>query len=661
MALSPEQMKALEGQLRSGDAAGALAAAEAALGPGAAPELLYFAAVAARYAGALDRAQGHLDALKRLQPDYGRAYQEQGHLLRLKGDGAGALAAYERACALNPALRASFTHRIALAKALGDEAQGPLAEAQLSALDALPKPLQIVVSLLSEGKLRAAEQHCRAFLKNQPKHAEGMRLLADIAQRLGELADAEFLLESVLAFEPRHVTARIDYLRVLRKRQKFEAARAEAARLLATAPDNPQYQSIYAIECMQCGDYDTALATFDAVLKALPEDGATQTAKGHALKTLGRQEEAIAAYQAARAKAAEAYYALANLKTYRFDDALIEEMRRKVEDLDLGHMDRVHLHFALAKALEDQGEAEEAFSHYQAGNSLKRAQSRYSAARMHEDLRATAAVCDAAFLEQVAGAGYDAPDPIFIVGLPRAGSTLLEQILASHSAIDGTLELPHVVALAQRLRRQPQPGGEPFPAVLKTLEASEYRAFGKSYIEETAIHRAGAPFFTDKMPNNFRHLGLIKAMLPNAKIIDARRNPLDCCVSGFKQLFAEGQEFSYDLADLGHYYADYVALMDHWDAVMPGAVLRVQHETLLEDFEGEVRRILAYLGLPFEAQCLRFHETARSVRTASSEQVRRPLNRDGVGQWKAFEAQLGPLREALGPPVLKRSDVGPLT
>ena len=660
MALSPEQMKALEGQLRSGDAAGALAAAEAALAQQPEGELHYFAAVAARYAGDFNRAQGHLDALKRLQPDFGRAYQEQGHLLRLKGDGPGALAAYERACALNPALRASFTQRIALAKAQGDSAHGALAEAQLAALDALPQPLQIVISLLSEGKLRAAEQHCRGFLKGAPKHAEGMRLLADIAQRLGELADAEFLLESVLAFEPNHVTARIDYLRVLRKRQKFEAARTEAARLLATAPDNPQFQSIYAIECMQCGDYDTALETFDAVLKALPEDGATLTAKGHALKTLGRQEEAIAAYQAARGKAAEAYYALANLKTYRFENALIQEMRAKVEDLDLGHMDRVHLHFALGKALEDQGEAEAAFGHYLSGNGLKRAQSRYSAARMHEDLQATATVCDADFFEQVAGTGYDAPDPIFIVGLPRAGSTLLEQILASHSAIDGTLELPHVVALAQRLRRRPQPEGQPFPAVLRTLDASEFHAFGQSYIEETAIHRAGAPFFTDKMPNNFRHLGLIKAMLPKAKIIDARRNPLDCCVSGFKQLFAEGQEFSYDLADLGHYYADYVALMDHWDAVMPGAVLRVQHETLLEDFEGEVRRILAYLGLPFEDQCLRFHETARSVRTASSEQVRRPLNRDGVGQWKAFEAQLGPLRDALGP-MLKRSDVGPLT
>jgi tetratricopeptide (TPR) repeat protein len=653
-------MKALEGQLRSGDAAGALAAAEAALAQQPEGELHYFAAVAARYAGDFNRAQGHLDALKRLQPDFGRAYQEQGHLLRLRGDGAGALAAYERACALNPALRASFTQRIALAKAQGDSAHGALAEAQLAALDALPQPLQIVVSLLSEGKLRAAEQHCRRFLKGAPKHAEGMRLLADIAQRLGELADAEFLLESVLAFEPNPVRARIDYLRVLRKRQKFEAARAEAAKLLATAPDNPQYQSIYAIECMQCGDYDTALETFDAVLKALPEDGATLTAKGHALKTLGQQDAAIAAYKSARGKAAEAYYALANLKTYRFEDALIEEMRAKVEDLDLGHMDRVHLHFALGKALEDQGEAEAAFGHYLSGNGLKRAQSRYSAARMHEDLKATATVCDGDFFEQVAGAGYDAPDPIFIVGLPRAGSTLLEQILASHSAIDGTLELPHVVALAQRLRRRPQPEGQPFPAILRTLEATDYHAFGKSYLEETVIHRAGAPFFTDKMPNNFRHLGLIKAMLPKAKIIDARRNPLDCCVSGFKQLFAEGQEFSYDLADLGRYYVDYVALMDHWDAVMPGAVLRVQHETLLEDFEGEVRRMLAYLGLPFEDQCLRFHETARSVRTASSEQVRRPLNRDGVGQWKAFEAQLGPLREALKP-VLTRSDVGPLT
>jgi len=650
----------IQAQLKAGDPRAALAAAKQGLAQAEDGELLYLAAVSARYAGEPGEAKAFLERLKRHQPDFGRAYQEQGHLLRTLGEPRAALAAYERACSLNPALRASFTHRIALAKALEDSAQEALATAQLEALDALPPPLQLVVSLLSEGKLRAAEQRCRAFLQGEPKHPEGMRLLADIAQRLGELADAEFLLESVLAFEPQHLAAQIDYIRVLRKRQKFEAARREAEKLLASDPQRTQFQSIYAIECMQCGDYDTALATFDAVLRSLPDDAATLTAKGHALKTLGRQEAAIEAYLAARRRSAEAYYALANLKTYRFDDALLKEMRTRVGDVDLSHMDRVHLHFALGKALEDRGEAEGAFSHYAAGNGLKRAQSRYNAERMHEDLKATAAVCDQAFIQRLAGAGHSAPDPIFIVGLPRAGSTLLEQILASHSAIDGTLELPHIVALAQRLRRAPQPEGQPFPAVLTTLPAKEFEAFGKRYIEETAIHRGSAPFFTDKMPNNFRHLGLIKAILPNAKIIDARRNPLDCCVSGFKQLFAEGQEFSYDLADLGRYYCDYVALMDHWDAVMPGAVLRVQHETLLDDFEAEVRRILTYLGLPFEDACLRFHETARSVRTASSEQVRRPLNRDGVGQWKAFEAHLGPLREALEP-VLGRDDIGPIT
>ncbi len=652
--------QAVQAQLKAGDSQAALATAKRGLVQTEDEELLYLAAVSARYANAPEEAKAFLERLKRQQPDFGRAYQEQGHLLRTLGEDAAALAAYERACSLNPALRASFTHRVALARKLGDRAQEALATAQLEALDALPPALQLVVSLLSEGKLRAAEQRARAFLQGQPKHPEGMRLLADIAQRLGELADAEFLLESVLAFDPDHLAAHIDYIRVLRKRQKFETARQEAEKLLARDPARPQFQSIYAIECMQCGDYDTALATFDAVLRTLPDDAATLTAKGHALKTLGQQDAAITAYLAARHRAAEAYYALANLKTYRFDDALLEEMHTRVADVDLSHMDRVHLHFALGKALEDRGEGDDAFAHYAAGNGLKRAQSRYSAERMHEDLMATAAVCDAAFFQRVAGLGHPAPDPIFIVGLPRAGSTLLEQILASHSAIDGTLELPHIVALAQRLRRAPQPEGRPFPAVLTTLSREDFAAFGERYIEETAIHRSGAPFFTDKMPNNFRHLGLLKAILPNAKIIDARRNPLDCCVSGFKQLFAEGQEFSYDLADLGRYYCDYVALMDHWDEVMPGAILRVQHETLLDDFENEVRRILDYLELPFEDACLRFHETARSVRTASSEQVRRPLNRDGVGQWRAFDAHLGLLRRALEP-VLGRDDIGPIT
>jgi hypothetical protein len=313
---------------------------------------------------------------------------------------------------------------------------------------------------------------------------------------------------------------------------------------------------------------------------------------------------------------------------------------------NLGFMERVHLEFALGRAYEDREDFEQSFRYYESGNSLKRAQSGYDAQRMREDLEAQRRICTASLFDERKDWGYPAPDPVFIVGLPRAGSTLLEQILSSHSQIDGTMELPNVLSLSQRLRRRPKSGG--YPDVLERLTATEVFEFGKGYIDDTQIHREGAAFFIDKMPNNFRHIGLIKLMLPQAKIIDARRNPMACCFSGFKQLFAEGQEFTYSLQDLGHYYSDYVRLMEHWDEVLPGHVLRVQHEQVVDDLEGQVRRILSFLGLPFEDACLRYFETQRNVRTPSSEQVRQPIFRDSVEQWRHYERWLDPLKDALG-------------
>ncbi|MEO0643161.1 MAG: sulfotransferase, partial [Pseudomonadota bacterium] len=301
----------------------------------------------------------------------------------------------------------------------------------------------------------------------------------------------------------------------------------------------------------------------------------------------------------------------------------------------------------LGKALEDAGEYEESFAAYEKGNDLKRTQTRYSADKMSEELSKQGAICTPELFAQHSGRGHLAPDPIFILGLPRAGSTLLEQILASHSRIDGTLELPNILALAHRLRGR-RAGQSKYPDVLPNLSAEQLAKFGEDYINDTRIHRQGAPFFIDKMPNNFRHIGLIHLILPNAKIIDARRAPMDCCFSGFKQLFAEGQEFTYGLTEIGRYYSDYVDLMEHWDTVLPGKVLRVIHEDVLDDQEGETRRMLDFLGLPFEEACLQFHKTDRAVRTASSEQVREPINRKGQDAWKPFEPWLGDLKEALG-------------
>lgn len=613
------------------------------------PDALYMGAVCRRYLGDFENALDLLARLKTIAPDHGRAHQEEGHTYRDMKRTDQALAAYARACQHNPALEASWRGQLDILSRNGLDTR--YVQARLQKLTELPRPLVAVIDLISQGKLLKAESLCRQFLQKVPHHAEGMRLLADIGLRLGVLDDAEFLLESALKFEPDNVDVRMDYVRTLRKRQKFAAALEQAQELLKRSPDNVQFQSLVAIESMQIGDFDSAIALFDAVLERVPGDPITLTSRGHAYKTKGSYEDAVAAYRDALAKQpmhGEAWYSLANLKVYEFSEGDIESMRSLEQNPDLGHQDRIYVCFALGKACEDKHDYDTAFTYYARGNQLKKAQSRYSAEKITEDLAAQRRVCDAKLFTDRASAGHDAPDPIFIVGLPRAGSTLLEQILSSHSQVDGTLELPNILSLSQRLRRRGRDGkASPYPEILRDLKNDELTEFGEEYIRDTQIHRQQAPCFIDKMPNNFRHIGLIHLILPNAKIIDARRHPMACCFSAFKQLFAEGQEFSYDLTDLGQYYCDYVTLMDHWDTALPGKVLRVQYEDVVADLEGKVRCILDYCGLPFEEACIEFHRTERSVRTPSSEQVRQPIYQSGLEQWRLFERHLDPLRTAL--------------
>ncbi|MBZ6379810.1 hypothetical protein B5C34_13345 [Pacificimonas flava] len=616
-------------------------------------EALYIAAVGSRYARQVERAGDYLDRLIALVPEYGRAWQERAHLARDTGRSDAALAAYARAVQYNPALIASWEAQARLLSAADRSEEAAAASFQADRLKRLPKLLLAAMNLLHEGKVLKAEAAVRKFLQANPKNVEGMRLLADIAGRLGIVEEAEFLLESAATFEPDNIQVRLDYIQILRKRQNFAEARAEAQKLYDRDPSSPVFQSHLAIESMQTGDYETAHRLFETILQRLPDDPATLTSRGHALKTTGAREQAVASYrQAVSAKPdhGDAWYALANLKTYRFSPDEMAVMKRQEARGDLALKDRIHLCFALAKAHEDAADYEASFDYYERGNEVKRRQSRYDADQMTAELRAQEEVCTPELFARQAGKGYPSPDPIFILGLPRAGSTLLEQILASHSQIDGTLELPNILALSHRLRGRKKAGADPrYPQILWDLTSEQLEQFGRDFIENTRIHRQGAPFFIDKMPNNFRHIGLIHLILPNAKIIDARRAPMDCCFSGFKQLFAEGQEFTYGLREVGRYYSDYVRLMDHWDRVLPGKVLRVEHEDVLDDLEGQVRRMLDYIGVPFEEACLDFHRTERAVRTASSEQVRRPVNREGVSAWKPFEPWLDPLKTALGP------------
>ncbi|MEM9500818.1 MAG: sulfotransferase [Pseudomonadota bacterium] len=613
-------------------------------------EALYMAAVASRYLKQFDDAASYLAQLHAAMPEYGRAWQEEGHLAVAKGDEAVALTAFARATIFNSALEASWRQQTRLAAKLGRTDEAAAAQSQLERLRALPRELVAVTNHLNEGRLLRAEEICRHFLLRNRQNVEGMRLLARIGAELGILEDSEFLLESAVTFEPDNVQLRLDYIDALRRRQKSERACEEAKALYERDPDNPLFQSRFAIESMQAGDYDRAFQLFDAVLEKLPRDHSTLTSKGHALKTMGQQDKAVASYRdafSAKPDHGDAYYALANLKTYKFTDREIDAMRGQAARPDLAFMDRVHIAFALGKALEDRGDYERSFRHYEEGNTLKRKHTRYSAEGMTAELARQREFCTAELFEKHDGFGCKAIDPIFIVGLPRAGSTLLEQILASHSQIDGTLELPDILALAHRLRGRK--AGQPlYPANLHELSFEDAAKYGEQFINDTIVHRQGAPLFIDKMPNNFRHIGLIHLILPNARVIDARREPMDCCFSGFKQLFAQGQEFTYGLHEIGRYYADYVDLMEHWDTVLPGKVLRVQHEDVLNDLEGQTRRMLNYLEVPFEEACLNFHKTDRAVRTASSEQVRQPINRKGQGAWKPFEPWLGELKMALG-------------
>ncbi|MBS04076.1 MAG: hypothetical protein CMQ24_15415 [Gammaproteobacteria bacterium] len=643
----------IEARVREKDFAGALTLVSKHLEDETADraELLYMQAVCQRYLARNRAALATLDQLKRSAPNHGRAHQEEGHNHRALGNSQDALLAYRRATQLNPALTASWQALLKLMVESGQREAATQVQQQLERVQQLPAPLLAVTDLVAQGRLIRAEEICRRFLQQVPDHTEGMRLLADVGSRLGVLDDAEFLLESAVALKPDSPQLRIDYIQVLRKRQKFERALDEARSLLSTNPDNPRFKSIVAVECMQTGDFDSAQALFAEVLAVLPNDPITLTSRGHALKTAGQYQQSVDSYHEAIAvhpDHGEAWYSLANLKTYRFSAREIDDMQSRVEGSNLSHMDRVYFNFALAKSFEDNEHYDAAFDYYRQGNEMKRTQSRYDADRMHDELQRQVTACTAELFES-GEAGHEAGDPIFVVGLPRAGSTLLEQILSSHSQVDGTLELPNILTMAHRLGRGRQLSGtNRYPDVLHELSSEQCRKLGEEYLTDTAIHRRGAPFFVDKMPNNFRHVGLIRKILPNAKVIDARRHPMACCFSGFKQLFAEGQEFTYSLHDVGRYYRDYVALMEHWDNVLPGFVYRVQHEELVAAPEDTIRALLDFCGLPFEDSCVNFHETERAVRTPSSEQVRQPIFTSSLDQWSNFDAHLGPLREALG-------------
>jgi tetratricopeptide (TPR) repeat protein len=506
---------------------------------------------------------------------------------------------------------------------------------------------------MCEGRFADAHGLLAALLARRPDEPQALRMFAELAARSGRHHDAETLLARCLRSAPTFTVARGAYAIVLHQQGKTLETLAQTDILLREDPSHPVYRQLRAAALMRVGDYDQAAEAYGAVLAVFPDLPLTWMGYGHVLKTLGRQADAVAAYRQAlrlRPDLGEAWWSLANLKTVAFSQADIALMTGELAGPAVSDEDRFHLLFALGKAYEDAGDDALAFRRYADGNVLRRTSLDYDADETSGHVARCKALFSASFFAAHAACGSPRPDPIFVVGLPRSGSTLIEQILASHSQVEGTQELPDIGIMADRLgggAKRPSEGA--YPDILAALSAAEFIALGEEYLRRAKPHRkTGAPFFIDKMPNNFAHIGLIQLIQPNAKIIDARRHPVGCCFSAFKQHFAIGQPFTYSLADLARYYRDYVELMAHVDAVLPGRVHRVIYEQLVANPEAEVRRLLAHCGLPFEEGCLRFYENGRAVRTASSEQVRQPIFTDAAEHWRRFEPWLGPLMSDLG-------------
>ena len=535
---------------------------------------------------------------------------------------------------------------------MGDGAGADEARARYLAAASRDPRLAQAGHALVKNDLPQADALLVTHLQAHPTDVAALRMRAEVAGRLRRYPDAQQFLERCLQLAPSFDAARHNYAMVLNRQGKADLALAQVERLLLKEPRHPGYRNLHAAVLACLGDYQESIRIYESVLKEFPQQPNVWLSYGHALKTSGRRDDSVAAYRRAiglEATLGEAWWSLANLKTFEFSATDLATLRGALKRTDLSDDDRLHFYFALGKALEDRGEYGESFRCYEEGNRLRRQMHPYDADENTRFVRRATQLLTPQFFAERSGTGAADPAPIFVVGLPRAGSTLIEQILASHSLVEGTMELPDIPLLAREIARNAGDAGEFLPA-LGALDAAALQRLGERYLARTRTHRKrGAPFFIDKMPNNWFYVGLIQLILPNARIIDARRHPLGCGFSCFKQHFARGQNFAFSLEDIGRYYRDYVALMEHFAHVLPGRVHRVHYEAMITDTEAQVRALLEHCGLPFEISCLRFYENERAVRTPSSEQVRQPIFSDALEHWRHYEPYLMPLKEALGP------------
>jgi predicted Zn-dependent protease len=654
---SIQQELASAGALLEAHPEQALARAEAILTRGKVAPAEFLACQALRRLGRAAEALPRLSALAKSQPRVPALQWELAQSASEAGATAQAITALEALTRQSPQVSTGWFLLATQLRKAGREQDGWRAD--LSGVHAASRDPELLKAAMAMngGELDEADAMLTARLARIPEDAVATRMLGEVQWRRGDMTTALELVEKAVAMAPGFDLARDFLIRLLLQTNRLPEALEHVEVLVRSPVKSPAHELLMASVLVRLGEQERAGAIYRKLLTLQPDQPQVWQNLGHVLKTLGDQPGAVEAYRAAvthQPTMGEAWWSLANLKTVKLgadDIAAMEQALVALEpDAEERKEDVFHLHFSLGKAYEDARQTEASFRHYDAGNRLRRTMIVHDADEFAAEVRAAAETFTAPFIAAMGEGGCPAPDPIFVVGLPRSGSTLVEQILSSHSQVEGTMELPEMMIIAGRLQARVEEGHFPdFASMVRSLTPADRARLGEEYIERTRVHRkTERPLFIDKMPNNWQHVGLIRLILPNARIVDARRHPLSCCFSGWKQHFARGQTFTYDLGDIGRYYRDYVAAMAAYDAAAPGAVHRVIYERMVEDTESEVRRLLDYLGLPFEPGCLEFYKNDRAVRTASSEQVRQPIYKDAVEQWKAYEPWLGPLKAALG-------------
>ena len=608
----------------------------------------YLLAVCRRLQGRHESAIEAAQQLLQISPEHARAHQELGYNYRTLQKGKLASIHFYKATKLNPALLSAWQALLPIYQQADQQEALVLCTNQITHLSGLPTSLLAATDLLYEGKIVEADALCRRYLQENKHSLDGLMLLAEIAVSSKAISEAEFILETCIQLAPNNLEANYQLFKIYSKLGKFAKAFSLGDILVQQDPNNIFYRVAKATALVGVGEIQKAIDIYLQIVEDNKAESNVYLLLGHAYKTQGNIEQSVIAYQQAyklERHCGDAYWSLANTKTYQFNAEEIQHMLAGTASNDVSLKDKVHLHFALGKAYEDEKQYEHSFLHYDLGNKLQSTTLTYSSDNHAQFVQSQITAFTPELVTKFAKIGHPTAAPIFIVGMPRAGSTLLEQILASHSEVDGTMELHEILGLASNLSKKQ--GSKPvYPHNIDSIPEPYFAQLGQKFIQDTQVYRQGGAYFIDKMPNNYMHIGLIKLILPNAKIIDARREPMACCFSGFKQLFGEGQEFSYSLSDLAQYYKNYVKLMEHWQHVFPDQILQVQHEDVVNDTETQIRRLLDFCGLPFEKACIDFHKNKRAVKTPSAQQVRQPIYKTGLEQWTYFEPYLGELADS---------------